>query len=177
MTADIKGTAASQAGIKSIGWQASTGASGVAAGTTSWDTGQLGLAVGINTVTITAAGLDGGTSSATVQITVTLPQSPSGGGGGGGGSDTTPPSMTIVSPSITSVFTSDPTITISGTATDNVGVTSVRWDTPISGAVASGTSNWSTGPIPLLEGMNNIVITAVDAAGNSSWRSISVTRQ
>jgi hypothetical protein len=153
MTADIQGTATSPAGIKSITWQTSTGGSGVAVGTTSWDTGLLSLVTG-------------------AQITVvTNPANPPSGG------DTTPPTLTITAPSTTSVYTSDATITITGTASDNAGVTSVRWDTAISGAVANGTSNWSTGPIPLLVGMNNIVIHAFDAAGNSSWRTVSVTKQ
>ena len=85
--------------------------------------------------------------------------------------------MTIISPSTTSVYTSDATITITGTASDNVGVTSVTWASLITSGAATGTTNWSTGPIPLLEGMNNIVVYAYDAAGNSSWRSVSVTRQ
>jgi hypothetical protein len=58
-----------------------------------------------------------------------------------------------------------------------VGVTVVRWETAVAGGVAQGTTNWSAGPIPLLVGMNNIVLRAYDAAGNSSWRSVSVTRQ
>ncbi|HEY3738617.1 MAG TPA: matrixin family metalloprotease, partial [Bryobacteraceae bacterium] len=181
-TADIQGTASSSAGIRSISWQTSNGASGAAQGTASWDTGPIGLQTGINVVTINAVGLDGGTSSAVVQITVAAPQSPppsggGGGGGSGGGSDTTPPTLTIVSPSSTSVYTSDATVTITGTATDNVGVASVRWDGVLGGAVASGTTSWSTGPITLLVGMNNIVIHAYDAAGNSSWRSVIVTKQ
>jgi hypothetical protein len=176
-TVDIRGSAASSAGIKSVGWQASTGASGIAQGTTSWDTGLLNLQPGVNTITINAVGLDGGTSSAIAQVTVTaLPQNPSG-GGGGGSSDLTPPTLTVSSPSTTSVYTSASTVTITGTASDNVGVTSVRWDTNVSGSLAQGTTNWSTGPIPLLIGMNNFVIRAFDAAGNSSWRSVTVTRQ
>ena len=172
MTTDVRGTAAHPAGIRSISWRASTGASGVAQGTTSWDTGLVGLQAGVNSVTVDAVAMDGGTASKTLQITVnnTVPPPPPGG-------DTTAPSLTIVSPSTTSVYTSDSTVTIKGTATDNVGVTVVRWETAVSGGLAAGTTNWSTGPIPLYVGMNNIVIRAYDAAGNGSWRSVSVTRQ
>ena len=174
LTADVKGTATHPAGIKSISWRASTGASGVAQGTTAWDTGFVGLQVGVNTVTVDAISLDGGTASKTVQITVnTVPTLPP----GGGGADTTNPTMEITSPSTTSVYTSDSSIVIKGTASDNVGVSVVRWETPVSGGVAAGTANWNTGPIPLFVGMNNITIRAYDAAGNSSWRSITVTRR
>ena len=162
-------------GIKSISWRASTGASGVAQGATVWDTGPVGLQAGLNTITIDAIALDGGTASKTLQITVTSMLPPP--GGGGTGADTTAPSLSIVSPSATSVLTSASRITITGTATDNFGVTAVRWETAVAGGVASGTTNWSTGPIPLFVGMNNIIIRAYDAAGNTSWRSISVTHQ
>ena len=174
LSTDVRGTASHPAGIKSISWRATpgstTGASGVAQGTTTWDTGLVGLQVGVNTVIIDAVALDGGTASKTVQITVSAPS-------GGGSTDTTPPSLTILSPSSTSSYTSAAAITISGTASDNVGVTVIRWETAVAGGVASGTTNWSTGPIPLLVGMNNIVIRAFDAAGNASWRSVSVARQ
>ena len=172
VTAVVKGTATHPAGIRSISWRASTGGSGLAQGTTVWDTGLVGLQIGANTVTIDAVAVDGGTASKTVQIVVNSAAPPPGGAG-----DTTPPSLTIVTPSTTSANTSAATITITGTATDNVGVSVVRWETAVSGGVASGTTNWSTGPIPLFVGMNNIVVRAYDAAGNSSWRSVSVTRQ
>ena len=176
MTADVKGTASHPAGIRSISWRTTTGSSGVAQGTTAWDTGWVGLQVGVNAVTIDAVAFDGGKASKTVQITVSAapPPPPP---GGVGGTDKTPPSLGIVSPSTTSTFTSASSITITGTASDNVGVTVVRWETPAAGGVASGTAKWSTGPIPLFVGMNSIVIRAYDAAGNSSWRSVSVTRQ
>ena len=174
MTAIVRGTASHPAGIRSISWRASTGASGVAQGTVAWDAGLVGLQVGVNSVIIDAVAVDGGMASKTVQITVVSPPPP---GTGGGSSDTTPPSITIGSPSSTSVFTSAQTITITGTATDNVGVAVVRWETPVAGGLAIGTANWSTGPVALFVGMNNIVIRAYDAAGNASWRSLSVTRQ
>ena len=171
LTTDMKGTATHPAGIRSISWRSSLGASGMAQGTTSWATGLVGLQIGVNSVTVDAVSLDGAIASKSVHITVTaLP-------GAGGSTDTTPPTMAILIPSTTSFFTSDSAITIKGTATDNVGVSVVRWETPVSGGVATGTTNWSTRPIPLLVGMNNIVIRAYDAAGNTSWRSVSVTRQ
>jgi hypothetical protein len=65
-----------------------------------------------------------------------------------------------------------------GLATDNVGVTSVSWANSAGGAgTATGTMFWKAEGIALLQGTNNITITASDAAGNSAWRSTTVVRQ
>jgi hypothetical protein len=90
--------------------------------------------------------------------------------------DTTPPSLQIVSPGYTILSTSLASLVVSGTASDNVGVASVKWSvsTGASG-VASGTTAWSA-TAPLLVGTNTITIRAYDAAGNSSWRAITVVR-
>jgi len=92
--------------------------------------------------------------------------------------DTTAPSLSLTSPTRTSVLTTASSIVVSGNAADNVGVTSVTWTTPVGGkGAATGLPAWKTGPIPLLRGTNVIVIRAGDAAGNSAWRSITVTRR
>ncbi|HPT29277.1 MAG TPA: Ig-like domain-containing protein, partial [Bryobacteraceae bacterium] len=92
--------------------------------------------------------------------------------------DATAPTLALTSPARTSVLTSAATITLSGTATDNAAVTAVRWTTSMGGAgTATGLPFWKTGAIPLAKGANQIVIRAYDAAGNSAWRSISVTRR
>jgi hypothetical protein len=67
-------------------------------------------------------------------------------------------------------------IVFSGTASDNVGVTSVKWSTSTGAAgTASGTTNWSAS-IPLLVGANVVTVRAYDAAGNSGWRAVTVVR-
>ena len=90
--------------------------------------------------------------------------------------DTTPPSLAILSPgsSIASAYAS--TIAISGSASDNVAVTSVTWSTSNgdSGA-ATGTTSWSA-VVTLLSGNNVVTVRAHDAAGNSSWRAVTVVR-
>lgn len=92
--------------------------------------------------------------------------------------DTTAPSLALTSPARTSVLTMAASIVVSGTATDNVGVTSVAWTTSMGGSgTATGLPAWKTGAIPLAKGANQIVIRAYDAAGNSAWRSITVTRR
>jgi len=91
--------------------------------------------------------------------------------------DTTPPSLTIVSPAATVVAAYSASIAVSGTASDNVGVAAVKWtnSTGYSGT-ASGTSKWSA-TVPLLVGNNVVIIRAYDAAGNSSWRALTVVRR
>ena len=98
------------------------------------------------------------------------------GTGTASGSDTVPPTVTIVSPgsSIVSAYTG--TISISGTARDNVGVSSVQWTTSTGSAgAATGTTSWSA-VIPLLVGSNTVTVKAYDAAGNSAWRAVTVVR-
>lgn len=92
--------------------------------------------------------------------------------------DATAPSLSLTSPARTSVLTTASSIVMRGTATDNVGVTLVSWTTSMGGSgTAAGLPAWKTGPIPLVKGTNQVVIRAYDAAGNSAWRSVAVTRR
>ena len=99
-------------------------------------------------------------------------------GAGSVSGDTTPPTVTITSP------TSDPTyptdlssIVLGGSATDNVGVTSVVWQNQTTGTngSATGTTSWTTSAISLNDGPNVLIVTAFDAAGNSGTDTITVT--
>jgi Matrixin/Glucodextranase, domain B len=95
---------------------------------------------------------------------------------GSTGADTTPPALTITSPGSSIVSVSAATISVNGTASDNVGVASVTWTTSGGDSgVAIGTNHWSA-TIPLLVGNNTATIKAYDAAGNSSWRAVTVVR-
>jgi len=92
------------------------------------------------------------------------------------GGDSVPPSLTILVPGSTIVSTSKAAIAVSGTATDNVGVTLVTWSCSTGSAgTAGGTTRWSA-TIPLLVGDNAITLRACDAAGNCGWRSLTVVR-
>ena len=96
----------------------------------------------------------------------------------GTGSDRVAPSITILSPAMTNIATTASSISVSGIASDKVGVTQVTWASSTGGSgTAAGTGQWSTGPIPLYIGMTTITIYASDAAGNRSWRSLTVTRR
>lgn len=91
--------------------------------------------------------------------------------------DVTPPSIQIKSPGFTITSTAAASIGISGTASDNVAVTAVKWaNSTGGGGIATGTTSWSAN-IPLLVGTNVITVRAYDAAGNSSWRALTVVRR
>jgi hypothetical protein len=93
------------------------------------------------------------------------------------GGDHTPPALAITSPGSSILSTSSASITISGTATDNVNVVAVRWSTSNGDSgTATGTTSWSAA-VPLLVGDNVVTVRAYDAAGNFGWRAITVVRQ
>lgn len=147
-------------------WVNSKGGSGVATGTSAW-IAAIPLQDGDNSITVTAVASDATEASQTVVVSYSR-----------GSGDVTAPSMTITNPSTTSVATNRAVIVVNGTAQDNVGVVEVSWtnSTGPSGT-ANGTTNWSTGEIPLLVGDNRITIRAKDAAGNVGWRALVVTRR
>ncbi len=121
---------------------------------------------GQNALTFTVRDAAGAAASQTLTVTMTA------------AGDTVAPTLAITSPSTATVLTSAATIRLSGTASDNVGVAAVTWTTS-SGAsgAANGTNYWTAPDVPLLVGANVIVVRARDAAGNSSWRSVTVTRR
>jgi hypothetical protein len=121
----------------------------------------------------TTGGSTGGTST---------PPPPTDGGSTGGGStgpDSTRPTIAITGPTSGDTFsTSNASITVTGIASDNVGVARVMFSNDQTGVLgqASGTTNWSTS-IPLAAGTNHITVRSYDAAGNQSAADyLSITR-
>jgi hypothetical protein len=111
------------------------------------------------------------TTPVTPPATPTTPTAPA------TGQDTTPPTIAITSPAFTIVSTTAASMTISGTASDNVGVTSVKWSASTGGSgTAAGTGTWSA-TVALLVGNNVITVRAYDAADNSGWRAVTIVRQ
>jgi hypothetical protein len=162
----LSGPAAPAGGIARVQWANSRGGSGTASGTSQWSAGSIALQPGANLLTVTAFDTRGASASKTLTVTYTF------------GNDTVAPTLGITSPASTSVLTTSASIRLQGTAHDNVGVTQVTWSTSFGkSGVATGTSNWNTGDVPLLVGTNTIVVRAYDAAGNSAWRSVTVTRR
>ena len=79
---------------------------------------------------------------------------------------------------MTMIYTLASTISLTGTAADNVGVVVVRWNNTFgSSGDAIGTNNWQISAIPLLVGTNRITVKALDAAGNAAGKMIIVVRR
>jgi hypothetical protein len=87
--------------------------------------------------------------------------------------DTTLPTITISSPSSGQTFTTS-TITVRGSAADNVAVSrvEVRVGTGV-WQLATGTTFWS-GQVTLASGSNTITVWAIDVAGNIGTASVTV---
>jgi len=91
--------------------------------------------------------------------------------------DTTAPSVAITSPTSGPAWTTlNGLLSLGGTAADNVMVTQVSWsnDRGGSGAALGTTTSWYT-RIALRPGLNNLTVTAWDAAGQASSAKLAVT--
>ena len=112
-----------------------------------------------------------------------------GGSGGAGGdvaesvsvNDNQGPSLTVKGPTSASSYTSTSgSVSLSGSAADNVGVTQVSWVSDRGGsgsATLGGTAaatSWSVGAVALQTGANTVTVSARDAAGNTASSSLVV---
>jgi len=151
----LQGTASDNVGVSSIVWENNQGGSGTVSGTDNWTASDIPLTEGENIITITAYDTAGNQGTDTLTITYSTP-------------DTIAPSVTITQPTSGDTYsTSQNPVTLQGTASDNVGVSSVVWENNQGGSgTASGTDNWTANGIFLTEGENVITITAYDIAGN-----------
>jgi hypothetical protein len=186
----LSGTTSGGSGLVQVSWSTNQGAGGTATGSSSWTIAAIPLSVGPNAITVTATDSKQDHASQSVTVTNQPPNPPADNGTSGTppppanppatppaspgtGGNTAPPSITILSPAMTTVATSASSIAISGTAQDNLGVAQVTWSSSTGGSgVAAGTSNWATGAIPLYVGTTTIMIYAIDPAQNLAWRSI-----
>ena len=94
-----------------------------------------------------------------------------------GAPDTVNPVLGIATPTAAASYaTSTATLTLGGTASDNVGVTQVTWTNSRGGSgSAAGTTSWSASGIALQSGDNLLTVTASDAMGNLGSDSLVVT--
>jgi hypothetical protein len=151
----LAGTAADNVGVTEVIWtNVTTGGSGTASGTTSWNC-LAPLTSGSNLITVTA--FDDAGNSFSDSITVVY--------------DPAAPLISITSPTTgISIATSSTPLTIGGTASDDVGVATVTWTTsgavPVTSGTASGTSAWSFS-VALAAGENVITVTATDGVGRT----------
>ncbi len=90
--------------------------------------------------------------------------------------DTLVPTIAISGPTAAASYaTTGAFVTLSGIATDDVGVTTVSWANNRGGAgTAAGTTSWSV-VVPLLTGANVITMTARDATNKTSTDTLTVT--
>ena len=161
---DISGGASDNVGISQVIWANSNGGSGTAIGTDSWSVSGLLLAEGENLITVTATDDAGNQGIGTLTVSYTPP-------------DTTAPTIVIISPTNAATYETDnSSIDISGSASDNIGLSEVRWATANGGSgIATGTGNWSVSGIALLKGENIITVEALDTTGNVGTSSLVVT--
>ena len=171
----VSGSVSNAVGSPAVTWQTDHGQAGSATGSSAWSIASVPLLTGENTITVSAIDSNHQTATQSVQITrttdtVTPPPPPP------TRPDAVPPTLSIQSPSSTIVQTSQAVMTVTGLASDNVGVAKVTWQNAVMGSgKATGTTNWSAA-IPIYPGTNTLILRAYDAAGNSSWRSITVVR-
>ena len=94
-----------------------------------------------------------------------------------GTADVSPPSVTITSPTqLSEMNTTVGEVSLAGIATDNRDIFQVRWQNDRGGSgIAQGLSAWLIDGIKLKSGVNNITVTATDAAGNIGSDSIAIT--
>ena len=169
-TINLGGSASDASGIATVTWKnMATGVYGTATGTTSWTITGIALNAGNNLIYVNATDNAGNKASDAIFVN----------------RDSTNPTCTISNP------TSSPTMTtgwhyisLNGTATDNIKVTSVNWSNSLGG---SGTTymtpqfggasiSWqSISNVHLLPGDNVITVTAYDWTGNSMIDVLTVT--
>lgn len=97
------------------------------------------------------------------------------------GADVTAPTISITSPTSSATYDAGTSATVSmgGTASDNVEVNTVTWVNSLGGSGAatynSGAGTW-TAVIPLSVGSNALTVTATDTSGNTATDQLTVTR-
>ncbi len=161
--ASLSGTADDDQSLKQVTWSSSTGAGGIANGTLSWSIPGINLALGTNTITVTAVDSSGNKSTDVLTVIYNA-------------TDTTKPTVQITSPTTKkSYFSRTATVTIGGNASDDVGLAKVIWrNSRGESGTCVGTDNWEASGIELSRWWNTITVTAIDDAGNTSEQSLAV---
>ena len=152
-TITVSGTASDDKGVSKVEVKIGAGSWQLASGTTSWGK-QVTLSPGSNTIYAKATDTSGNPSN---QASVTVNYIP----------PDNPPTISIGYPPNGDTFTT-PTITVSGTASDDKGVSKVEVKIGAgSWQLASGTTSWSK-QVTLSPGSNTIYAKATDTSGNPS---------
>ena len=90
--------------------------------------------------------------------------------------DTMAPTVAITSPSTTGTYTTaTSSLSLAGTAVDNLGMSQVTWANSRGGSGAAiGTTSWTVSGIALQLGTNVVTVTAQDTAGNTGTATLTV---
>ena len=165
---NVSGAATDNKGVSKVTWQnAKTGVNGTCIGTAAWSVSNLPLMAGVNLIVITAHDVSGNQASVNLSVTYNVP-------------DTEKPLVSLVSPTTGTIYTTtDASVSLTGSAADNVGVTQVTWANSKTGGsgTASGTTSWAISNIILMEGDNSVTIKALDSAGNIGTYILVVTQK
>src|SRR5438876_8933498 len=158
----LGGTASDNVGVTQVTWANSRGGSGTASGTTSWTASGIALQLGTNVLTVTAQDAAGNTATASLAVT---------------GVDAMQPTVSMTAPAAGGTVAG--TITVSASATDNVGVVGVQFKLDGANLGAELTSapyaiSWAT--TAASNGTHSLTAVARDAAGNTATTAaVSVT--
>jgi hypothetical protein len=160
----LSGAATDNVGVTRVTWANSRGGTGTATGTSSWNVASIALLAGSNVITVTSRDAAGNTATDTITVTYST-------------ADTVKPVINIINPALASLTSTATSLTVSGTASDNIGVKQVTWRNSLGGdGVTTGIASWSAS-VKLWVGTNVITFTARDAAGNTIAKSITVTKR
>ena len=158
----LGGVAGGEIALAEVSWNNDRGGHGVASGATRWWVPEIVLQPGRNVITVAARDLSGTVGTATLEVISVMPPRLT---------------VTILYPaSGAAARTTLPTITLSGTASDPLGVTEVTWASARGGrGWAEGTTSWSAIGIPLRPGLNELIVTARGVTGTTATASLMVT--
>jgi hypothetical protein len=163
-TVNVAGTASDNAGIATVVVSNAGRWSATATGTTNWRHNNVPLAAGANTIIVKAVDTAGLVATDTVVVTRI-----SGNG---------PPTVAIAEPTSGDLFTTtNETVALAGTASDDTGIADVTWTSSRGGGgTALGTTSWSVASVTLLVGTNVLTVTAQDTGSATGSDSITVVR-
>jgi hypothetical protein len=159
----IGGVASDNVGVAQVTWSNDRGGSGTASGTTSWSVNGIVLQSGTNVLTVTAKDAANNARTATLTVTYTP--------------DTTPPVVNLTAPAAGAMVNG--TVTVTATASDNIGVAGVQFklDGNNLGAevtAAAYSTSWNT--TGAVNGGHTLTAVARDAANNiTTSNPVSVT--
>jgi Domain of unknown function (DUF1929)/Bacterial Ig domain len=167
-TVTVSGTASDNVGVRDVRVRVDSNAYQTATTTNAWANWTINLSITtVGSHTITANARDAAGNFVTRGITINIGTAPT--------PDTTQPNIAITSPAANSSVSSP--ITVTGTASDNVGVRDVRVRLDSNAYQTATTTNaWANWTISITSptGSHNIVANARDAAGNFRLAAVTV---